>query len=57
MQLFKMSDLIILPPSMVNHKLKEQWETPIRLIVRFIRRQGKSYSEIKKATGLEWSTI
>jgi hypothetical protein len=52
-----MSDLIILSPSVVNHKPKEQWETPVRLIVRSMRRQGKSYGEIKKATGLERSTI
>jgi len=52
-----MEDSIILSPSAANHKPKEQWKTPIRSTVRLLRRQGKSYGEIKKLTGLERSTI
>jgi hypothetical protein len=46
MHLFKMSDLIILSLSMANHKPKEQWETPIRLIIRSIRWQVKSWKNV-----------
>ena len=52
-----MEDSIILSPSAANHKPKEQWKTPVRSTVRSLRRQGKSYGEIKKLTGLERSTI
>jgi hypothetical protein len=41
----------------VNHKPKEQLETPIRSTVRSLHKQGKSYGEIKKLTSLERSTI
>ena len=57
MQLFKISHPIILSPSMANHKPKEQWQTPVRSVVRSLRRAGKIHGEIKKETGLEWSTI
>jgi hypothetical protein len=52
-----MEDSIILSPSAANHKPKEQWKTLVRSTVRSLRRQGKSYGEIKKLTGLERSTI
>jgi hypothetical protein len=48
MQLFKMLNLIILLPSVAKHKPKEQWQTPIRSVVRFMQHAGKSYSKIKK---------
>jgi hypothetical protein len=50
-------DPIILSPLAANHKPGEMWRTPVRLVVRSLRRAGKSYGEIKKETGLERSTI
>jgi hypothetical protein len=52
-----MEDSIILSPIALAHKPKEMWKTPVRSTVRSLRRQGKSYGEIKKLTGLERSTI
>ena len=52
-----MSNPIILLPSVANYKSKQQWQTPVRSVVRSLRRAGKSYGEIKKETGLERSTI
>ena len=53
-----MEDSIILSPSVVrDHKPKEMWKTPTRAIVRGMHRDGKSYGEIKKKTGLQRSTI
>ena len=46
----------ILSSPAMDHKPKEMWKTPVRC-VRTLRRQGKSYGEIKKETGLERSTI
>ena len=53
----EMSDLIILSPLAADHKPKEMWKTPVRSVVRSMRRAGNTYGEIKKATGLERSTI
>jgi hypothetical protein len=56
-QLLKMEDSIILSPSVVNHKPKENWKPPICSTVCSLRRQGMSYGKIKKLTGLKRSTI
>ena len=47
----------ILSSPAINHKPKEMWKTPVRCVVRTLCRQGQSYGEIKKETGLERSTI
>jgi hypothetical protein len=53
-----MEDSIILSPSAVlNYKPGEMWETPTRAIVCGMRRDGKSYSKIRKWTGLTRSII
>jgi hypothetical protein len=53
-----MEDSIILSPSVLrDHKPKEMWKTPTRAIVRGMRRDGKSYGEIREKTGLTRSTI
>jgi len=52
-----MLDAIILSSPVADHKPKEMWKTPVRLVVRSLRRDGKSYGEIKKLTSLERSTI
>jgi hypothetical protein len=51
------SNPIILSLLAANRKLKEMWKTPICLVVRLLRRLGKSYSKIRKETGLKHSTI
>jgi len=50
-------NLIILLLLAANHKLKEMWKTLIRFIVCLLRQASKSYSEIRKETGLKRSTI
>jgi hypothetical protein len=52
-----MEESIILSSLAADHKPKENWKTPVRFIVRSLRRQGKSYGYIRKVTGLERSTI
>ena len=52
-----MLDAIILSSLVADHKPKEMWKTPVRLVVRSLRRDGKSYGEIKKLTSLERSII
>ena len=53
-----MEDSIILSPSALkDHKPLENWKTPVRATVRSLRRQGKSYGQIRKLTGLTRSTI
>ena len=47
----------ILSSLAMNHKPKEMWKTTVRCVIRILRRQGKSYREIKKETGLERSTV
>jgi tRNA(Phe) wybutosine-synthesizing methylase Tyw3 len=51
------SDLIILLLLVANHKPREMWKTPICLVVCSLQQSGKSYSEIRKETGLKHSTI
>jgi hypothetical protein len=55
--MLEMSDPIILSPSAADHKPKEMWTTPVRSVVRSMRRACKSYGEIRKETGLKRSTI
>jgi histone H3/H4 len=50
-------DSIILSPSAKEHKPNENWKTPVRATVRSMRRDRKSYGQIRKATGLTRSTI
>jgi len=53
-----MEDSIILSPlAVLNHKPREMWKTSTRAIVRGMRWDGKSYSEIRKRAGLTRSTI
>jgi hypothetical protein len=53
-----MEDSIVLSPSAIAaHKPSDNWKTPIRATVRFLRQQGKSYGEIVKLTTLKRSTI
>ena len=51
------TSISILSSPAINHKPKEMWKTPVRCVVRTLCRQGQSYGEIKKETGLERSTI
>jgi hypothetical protein len=53
----KMEGINILSSPDLNHKPGEMWRTPARSKIRGMRAAGKSYSEIKKLTGLERSTI
>ncbi len=49
--------LTILSSPVANHKPNEMWRTPVCAVVCSLCRKGKSYSEIRKETGLERSTI
>ena len=52
-----MEGINILSSPDLNYKPGEMWRTPARSKIRVMRAAGKSYGEIKKLTGLEWSTI
>ena len=53
-----MEDSIILSPSVLkDHNPNENWQTPVRAVIRSLRRQGASYGQIKKQTGLTRSII
>jgi hypothetical protein len=51
------SDLIILSLLVANYKPREMWKALVRLVVRLLQQSGKSYSKIRKETGLKHSTI
>lgn len=48
-------DLRYASPSAEKHILNHEWKTPDRRLVRHLRRQGKTYGEITKETGVERS--
>ena len=50
-------NIVLSPLATKEHKPGDMWKTPVRSIVRGIRRNGKSYSEIRERTGLTRSTI
>jgi hypothetical protein len=52
-----MENSILSSPAIREHKPGMEWKTPERAAIRNIRRQGKTYGEIKKLTKLERSTI
>ena len=52
----KMEDSILSSLAVREHKPGEEWKTPERSRIRGMRKDGKSYGEIK-LTGLERSTI
>jgi transposase len=51
------SNLILSPSAIKEHNPGDQWKTPVRSIVRGIRRKGMSHSKIRKETDLTRSTI
>ena len=51
------SDLIILSLLVANYKPREMWKALVRLVVRLLQQSGKSYSKIRKETGLKRFTI
>jgi hypothetical protein len=52
-----MNPTLLLSSPIVNHEPGQNWETPARAKVRLLRKQGHSYNEIKKKTGLARSII
>jgi hypothetical protein len=50
-------NIILSPLAIKDHKPGEMWKTPVRSIVRGLRRKGMSYGEIRLETGLTRSTI
>jgi transposase len=52
-----MAEFALSSPALREHKPGIEWKTPEQGAIRLIRRQGKSYGQIKKETGLERSTI
>jgi hypothetical protein len=50
-------NLIILLLLAANYKLKEMWKTLICFVVCLLQRASKSYSKIRKETGLKRFTI
>jgi DNA-binding CsgD family transcriptional regulator len=51
------SKIILSPNTIKEHKPGDMWKTPVRSIVCGMRRDGKSYGEIRERTGLTRSTI
>jgi hypothetical protein len=51
------SNIVLSPLATKEHKPGDMWKTPVRSIVRGMRRDGKSYGEIREKTGLTRSTI
>jgi hypothetical protein len=52
-----MEDSLLSSPVLQNHKPGQNWDTPTRLKVRLLRKQGDSYGVIVKKTGLRRPTI
>jgi Transposase len=48
---------VLSPEVLKKHQPNENWKTPVRSTVRSLRRQGKSYGQIREVTGLSRSTI
>src|ERR1700730_10921099 len=48
---------VLSPEVLEKHQPNENWKTPVRSTVRSLRRQGKSYGQIREVTGLSSSTI
>jgi len=51
------SSIILSPGVLKSYNLNENWKTPVRSLVRILRREGASYGQIKRKTGLSRSTI
>ena len=51
------SSIILSPGILKSHNPNENWKTPVRSLVRILRREGASYGQIKRKTGLSRSTI
>jgi transposase len=48
---------VLSPEVLKKHQPNENWKTPVRSTVRSLRRQGKSYGQIREVIGLSRSTI
>jgi len=51
------SSIILSPGILKSHNPNENWKTPVRSLVRTLCREGTSYGQIKRKTGLSRSTI
>ena len=52
-----MDKSILSSPAVREHKPGMEWKTPERSVIRAMKREGKSYGEIMKETGLVRSSI
>jgi len=52
-----MDKSILSSPAVREHKPDMEWKTPERSVIRAMKREGKSYGEIMKETGLVCSSI